>query len=130
MIAVDTNIVVRLLTQDDEQQYNKSLKLFQEQEIFIPDTVILETEWVLRFAYKFKPVEICTAFRNIFGLPNVQISNGTLMAQVLQWHENGLDFADALHLAQSQNCSALYTFDGKFVKRAKELTECEVKELL
>jgi predicted nucleic-acid-binding protein len=41
MIAVDTNIVVRLLTQDDEQQYNKSLKLFQEQDIFIPDTVIL-----------------------------------------------------------------------------------------
>jgi predicted nucleic-acid-binding protein len=37
MIAVDTNIVVRLLTQDDEQQYSKSLKLFQEQDIFIPD---------------------------------------------------------------------------------------------
>jgi len=49
------------------------------------------------------------------------------MAEVLQWHENGLDFA-ALHLAQSQNCSALYTFDDKFVKRAKELTQCEVKE--
>ncbi|MFB2977172.1 type II toxin-antitoxin system VapC family toxin [Microseira sp. BLCC-F43] len=69
MIAVDTNIVVRLLTQDDEKQYNKSLKLFQEQDIFIPDTVILETEWVLRFAYKFKPAEICQAFRNLFGLP-------------------------------------------------------------
>jgi predicted nucleic-acid-binding protein len=55
VIAVDTNIVVRLLTQDYEQQYNKSLALFQEQEIFIPDTVLLETEWVLRFAYHFKP---------------------------------------------------------------------------
>jgi len=128
MIAVDTNIVIRLLTQDDEEQYNRSLKLFQEQEIFIPDTVILETEWVLRFAYKFKPAEICTAFRNIFGLPNVQISNATLIEQVLKWHENGLDFADALHLAQSQNCSALYTFDEKFVKRAKELTEFEIKQ--
>lgn len=39
MIAVDTNVIVRLLTQDDEQQYNKSLKLFQEQDIFIPDTL-------------------------------------------------------------------------------------------
>ena len=55
MIAIDTNIVVRFLTQDDEQQYQKSLKLFQEQELFISDTVILETEWVLRFAYEFKP---------------------------------------------------------------------------
>jgi len=109
MVAVDTNVVVRLLTQDDEQQYNDSLKLFQEQDIFIPDTVILETEWVLRFAYNFKPDEICQAFRNLFGLPNVQLTNGNLMAQVLQWHEHGLDFADALHLAQCQECSAIYS---------------------
>lgn len=72
MISVDTNIVVRFLTQDDKQQYAKSLKLFQEQDIFIPDTVILETEWVLRFAYRFQPQEICQAFRKLFGLPNVQ----------------------------------------------------------
>jgi predicted nucleic-acid-binding protein len=128
MIAVDTNVVVRLLTQDNEQQYNKSLKLFQEQDIFIPDTVILETEWVLRFAYNFKPHEICQAFRSLFGLPNVQVTNASLMAQVLQWHENGVDFADALHLAQSQNCSAIYTFDNQFVNRAKGLTECEVQQ--
>lgn len=128
MIAVDTNIVVRLLTQDDEQQYSKSLKLFQEQDVFIPDTVILETEWVLRFAYKFKPTETCRALKNLFGLPNLQISNASLMAQVLQWHENGLDFADALLLAYSQTCSVMYTFDDKFVKKAGELTRCEVQK--
>lgn len=128
MIAVDTNVVVRLLTQDDEQQYNKSLKIFQEQDIFIPDTVILETEWVLRFAYHFPPNKIREAFKNLLGLPNVQITNGNLMAQVLQWHENGLDFADALHLAQSQNCFAFYTFDTKFVNKAKELTQCVVQQ--
>lgn len=36
-------------------------------------------------------------------------------------------FADALHLAQSQSCSAMYTFDIKFVNRAKGLTECKVQ---
>ena len=128
MIAVDTNVVVRLLTQDDEQQYNKSLKLFYEQDIFIPDTIILETEWVLRFAYHFKPDEVCKAFRNLLGLPNVQLTNGSLMAQVLQWHENNLDFADAFHLAQSHNRSAIYTFDDKFFKRAKGLAPCEVQQ--
>lgn len=127
MIAVDTNVVIRLLTQDDEQQHNKSLKLFQEQDIFIPDTVILETEWVLRFAYHFKPDEICEAFRNLLGLSNVQLANGNLIAQTLQWYEHGLDFADAFHLAQSQNCSAIYTFDSKFVKKGKGLTKCEVQ---
>lgn len=129
MIAVDTNIIVRFLTDDDRQQYNKSLKLFQEQDIFIPDTVVLETEWVLRFAYNFNPDEICKAFKNLFGLPNVRLANESLMAQVLQWHENGLDFADALHLAQSQDCSAIYTFDEKFVKKSKGLSECKVRQL-
>ena len=44
------------------EQFQKSLKLFQEKEIFICNTVILETEWVLRFAYKFSPSEIYQAF--------------------------------------------------------------------
>jgi predicted nucleic-acid-binding protein len=126
--AVDTNIVVRFLTQDDEQQYQKSLKLFQEQDIFISDTVLLETEWVLRFSYHLKPNEICKALRSLLGLPNVQLVNGSGIVQALQWHENGMDFADALHLAHSQTCSTLYTFDTKFVSRARGLTECEVRQ--
>ncbi len=44
MIAIDTNIIVRFLTRDDEQQYKKSFAIFKTKEIFIPDTVILETE--------------------------------------------------------------------------------------
>ncbi|WP_287265562.1 hypothetical protein [Moorena sp. SIO3A2] len=71
MIAVDTNVVVRLLTQDDQLQFNKSVEIFRKQEVFIADTVILETEWVLRFAYKFKPAAICQGLRNLFGLPKI-----------------------------------------------------------
>ena len=62
MISVDTNVIVRLLTKDDAEQFKQSLKLFQEKDIFICDTVILETEWVLRFAYKFSPSEIYQTF--------------------------------------------------------------------
>ena len=51
MIAIDTNIVVRFITKDDELQYQQSLALFKNKNIFIADTVILETEWVFRFAY-------------------------------------------------------------------------------
>ncbi|BAU11246.1 hypothetical protein LEP3755_17390 [Leptolyngbya sp. NIES-3755] len=101
MIAVDTNIIIRLLTRDDEQQYQRSLTLFEQLDIFISDTVILETEWVLRFTYCFTTSDICEALRTLLGLPNVQITNANLIAQVLQWHEQGLDFADAFHLAQS-----------------------------
>lgn len=126
MIAVDTNIVVRLLVKDDERQYHKSVELFQQHEIFISNTVILETEWVLRFAYKFKPGEICQAFRFIFGLPNVEIDNSHSTAQALGWYENGLDFADAIHLATSLHCTAFYTFDDRFMKRATSLIEFNV----
>ena len=53
MIAVDTNIVVRLLTKDDPSQYQKAYHLFDKNDVLITDSVILETEWVLRFAYNF-----------------------------------------------------------------------------
>lgn len=128
MVAVDPNIVVRLLTQDDEVQYQKSLEIFQNHEIFIADTVILETEGVLRFAYQFKPNQVGSALRKLLGLPNIFLTNPILVNQALLWHENGLDFADAFHLAQSQNCDILYTFDEKFIKNASGLTNCKVKK--
>ena len=126
MITIDTNIIVRFLTKDNEEQYKASYSLFEKANIFVPDTVILESEWVLRYAYEFKPKEICTAFKKIFGLRNVTLSNAQMIAQVLQWHEGGIDFADAFHLGLSQNYKSLKTFDEKFIKKARSLTKCLV----
>lgn len=129
MIAIDTNIIIRLLTQDDRLQYQASHKLFATAEdIFIADTVILETEWVLRYAYEFEATTICAAFRKLFGLRNVRVTNAQLLAQVIDWHEQGLDFADAFHLALSQQHPKLKTFDEKFIKRAKKFTSCAVEK--
>jgi len=126
MISVDTNVIIRFLTHDDERQYKKSFTLFNKQEIFISDTVILETEWVLRYAYKFSPDEICNAFVNLFGLKNIHLSNPTFIAQAIEWHKQGMDFSDAMHLTQCQQFEKLYTFDKKFISKAKKLTDCEV----
>jgi len=126
MIAVDTNIIVRFLTHDDESQYKKSFSIFNTKDIFIPDTVILETEWVLRYAYKFSPKDICNAFVNLFGLKNVHLSNPSFISQAIDWHLGGLDFSDAMHLSQCQQYDKLYTFDKNFSTRAKKLTECLV----
>lgn len=127
MIAVDTNVIVRLLTKDDDAQYKVAHKLFSADDIYIADTVVLETEWVLRYAYEFEPEQICTAFRKLFGLKNVRLSNAQLVAQAINWHESGLDFSDAFHLALSQQCSALKTFDDKFIKRARKISSCVVE---
>lgn len=126
MIAVDTNVLVRFLTGDDPQQFKKALRLFETHQVFIPDTVVLEAEWVLRFAYEFSSTEICEAFNRLFGLPNVHCSDPTLIAQAILWHQHGLDFADAIHLALSQKKDRFFTFDTKFIRKAKGLCGCSV----
>ncbi len=126
MIAIDTNIVVRFLTRDDEPQFQKSLTLFKSHDIFIPDTVTLESEWVLRYAYNYTPVTISNALTKLFGLPNVHLANPTIIAQALQWHIDGLDFADALHLSHCQQYKQFFSFDIKFVNKAKEICDCIV----
>ncbi len=126
MIAVDTNIVVRLLTHDDAEQYQKARQLFASNEVFIADSVILECEWVLRFAYHFDSVQINSALTKLFGLPNVHLTHPALLVQALAWHSQGLDFADAFHLAFSQHCKTFYSFDKKMIKAAKYIDGCKV----
>ena len=128
MIAIDTNIVVRFLTKDDAAQFNQSVRIFETEDVFIPDTVILESEWVLRFAYSFEANQISHAFKKMLGLPNVTVRNIEQISLAIDWHERGLDFADAMHLAASQNYAGFYTFDSRFVKQAKGLTNCIVKK--
>jgi len=104
MIAIDTSIVIRLLTKDDAVQYQKAYQLLNQHDVFIADTVILETEWVLRFAYHFDPKHIVEGLNKLFGLQNVHINHPSCVAQAISWHLQGLDFADAFHLANSQHC--------------------------
>ena len=127
MIAVDTNIIIRFLIHDDTKQYKKSFSIFNTQDVFISDTVILETEWVLRYAYEFSPEDICNALVKLFGLSNIHLSNPTFISQAIEWHRQGLDFSDALHLTQCQQYDKLYTFDKKFSSKAKNLTNCSVE---
>jgi len=126
MVAIDTNVIVRFLTRDDENQYLKAFAVFQKKDVFIPETVILETEWVLRYAYQFDPEEICDAFTKLFGLRNVYLSNPHANLLAIEWHRKGLDFSDALHLALSRQHAKFYSFDARFVKKAKGLCGCLV----
>lgn len=126
MVAVDTNVIVRFLTQDDAQQYRKAFVIFNTQEVFISNTVVLETEWVLRFAYKYSQQDICDALINLFGLSNVHLADESAVTQAIQWHKSGLDFADALHLTQCAQSEKLYTFDKRFISKAKDLISCPV----
>jgi len=129
MTGADTNVIVRFLTRDDEDQFNKALALIKREPVFIPDTVWLETEWVLRYAYGFDRSAVSKAFRDLLGLPQIRVSDQNRILLAIEWHGAGLDFADALHLAGSQEADAFATFDQAFVRGAPALGRCRVVEL-
>jgi predicted nucleic-acid-binding protein len=126
MLAVDTNLVVRLLANDDAAQARRAAALFASGQIFISKTVLIESEWVLRFSYELPSNVILQALRNIIGLPNVMVEQQREIADALDGFERGLDFADALHLASSRRAGKFATFDKKLIKRAEKLTDIEL----
>ncbi|MCB1677221.1 MAG: type II toxin-antitoxin system VapC family toxin [Halioglobus sp.] len=128
MIAVDTNVIVRLLTGDDKSQYQKSLRLFRSHDIFISITVLQETEWVLRYSYQFSKHDINKALLGLAGLDNVFIDNPTVLMQALEWHARGLDFSDALHLSHSAPDRHFYTFDQKLISSGGKVTSYALKK--
>ncbi len=118
MRAIDTNILVRYLTRDDPDQALRARRLIEANRIFVPVTVILETEWVLRNAYGFPFLDVAHALRNFCGLENVKIESAELVFRALADADAGMDFADALHLSQATHCEEFCTFDRKLIRRA------------
>ena len=126
MIAVDTNLLVRLMTEDDPAQAQRAAKIMQRDEIFIPKSVMLEMEWVLRHAYGIDRDTICTGFQKLMGLPNVSVEDWQAVFQAILWYRSGFDFADALHLSSSGHADKFVTFDKDFAKKALEVKAIDV----
>ena len=126
MIAIDTNVVVRYLTGDHPTQSAKARALVDKNPVFVPVTVTLESEWVLRSAYGYERVDVAHALRAFAGLPNVTMAQAPVIAAALDLFESGMDFADALHLRLSAECERFVTFDAKFVKTARRTGPPEV----
>lgn len=119
VVAIDTNIVVRYLTGDHPEQSARAREIVDGRPVFVPVTVVLETEWVLRSAYGAKPGDVAKALRAFGGLPQVSIEDAAIVAAALELAEGGMEFADALHLCRSERQEAFLTFDRRFVKAAQ-----------
>jgi len=123
MVTLDTNIWVRYLTNDDKLQVRRSIKLLEQSDaVFMPKTVLLELEWVLRAAYGIKPAVIHQSLLQILGLPMVIAESVGQVAAALDFYAQGFDFGDAMHLASSDTTEAIYTFDERFVRKGKHAT--------
>jgi predicted nucleic-acid-binding protein len=119
MIAVDTNVLVRLLTGDEPEQAAAARALFAAEPIWIAKTVLLETGWVLRSLYGFEESEIRDAFTKLLGLKNVHMEDESSMAAALALSAYGIELADAMHLSSRPPGAAFVSFDIAFVRRAR-----------
>jgi predicted nucleic-acid-binding protein len=121
MIAVDTNVLVRLVTGDDPVQEADSRLLFARESIWIAKTVLLETAWVLSSLYRFEDRAVCDALTRLLGLKNVKVEDEQGVAAALAMNAQGIDIADAMHLASRPRDTAFVTLDKAFARRAKRL---------
>jgi len=119
MIAIDTNVLVRLLLADDPAQTRRARALAESDRLFVSVTVLLETEYVLRALYRIPVADIGSGFRTLLGA--VDVEDRAAVERALDLAAHGVDFADALHVARAGRTTAFATFDTKLLERAKKL---------
>jgi predicted nucleic acid-binding protein len=129
MIAIDTNLVVRYLTGDHPEQSPRARALVDGAAVFVPVTVVLETDWVLRSAYGIDALKVIEALRAFGGLATVTIEDAGGVAAALDLAAKGMDFADALHLSRAGHCEGFATFDRRFARVARKAGNLTVREV-
>ena len=127
MISVDTSILARFYCEDPDdpeaarQRPIARRVILESAALFVPLTVILELEWVMRGFYEVEPVSVCEAMAHLLGMPHVTVEHWEAVSDAVNLHGRGLDFADALHWARSAACNRVLTFDRGFMRRARRL---------
>jgi predicted nucleic-acid-binding protein len=124
MKGVDTNILIRFLIGDDEQQTKKVYKIFKKiesgnKELFVPLLVILELIWVLESAYEISRDEILDSISDFLLMPILKFEHQSALQQfILSAQGSRYDLSDLLiaHSARINGCETVITFDKKASK--------------
>lgn len=118
MIAVDTNVIVRLIMGDSAEELVLAEQVVAEG-VIIPHTVLMETEWVLRSAYRLDRSAIGTAIDKLLSLPTVSVERAQDVRWALDRFAAGADLADMLHIVAISAASAFATFDRRLATAAR-----------
>jgi predicted nucleic-acid-binding protein len=125
MRGIDTNVLVRAVVRDDPAAARRAEALLREHPVYVPVTVMLELEWVLRSRYGHSAAVIAQAMVKIAALENLVMGERDAVIAAAEKLARGWDFADALHHALSQGCDDFVTHDGDLAKRAKRMPAIE-----
>jgi predicted nucleic-acid-binding protein len=131
MKALDTNVLVRFLVRDNEQQSKAVYRKFKQTEadkeiLFIPALVVLETVWVLESVYEVTRQEILYSLDQLILMPILEFeAQSAIRSFVASARENKADLSDLLiaHYARVAGCECVITFD-------KTASNLELFELL
>jgi predicted nucleic-acid-binding protein len=117
--AVDTNVLVRYVVRDDSGQFAAAKSLVdrciaQGLSLFVPVTVTLELEWVLRASFGFPKDDVLRVLSSLFSATELRFESERALEAALHLYRDGTaDFADALHIALATDAGEqpLWTFD-------------------
>jgi predicted nucleic-acid-binding protein len=123
MTALDTNVLVRFLTQDDDAQFRKVLQMLNRKRstFFVCDLVLVETDWVLRSLYGWSGADVADAFARITTIHNLSFENESRLRSSLKGLRDGADLADELIIrsCRDRGTKTFATFDKEIIRRHK-----------
>lgn len=119
MIALDTNVLVRFLVEDDEAQSAAAAALIEEtlsreEGLFVSDIVMCETVWVLGTSYHVRKPEIAAILRDLLRAKQLVFASPDSLSRALAAYASGRgDFSDFLirEHARAAGCDTVATFD-------------------
>jgi predicted nucleic-acid-binding protein len=119
MAALDTNVLVRYLVQDDVAQQAAARRLIRRcvergEKLFVPVTVALELEWVLRSIFRFAKADVVALISGLLSTNELVFESESAMELALALYvQGGADYSDCLHaaLAAQAGQQPLWTFD-------------------
>ena len=125
MPGLDTNVLARWLVTDDDDQTQRAQKLFKsavsrQAPLFVPSTVMLELEWVLRSRYRFDKNSVLQAFNALLETQELEFQAEDALERALHAYRQGAaEFADCLHagLCAAADRAPLLTFDEKAARQ-------------
>lgn len=121
MTGIDTNVIVRFLTRDDLDQYNRAKKFLSSQCTiddpgFLHPIVLCELVWVLKGAYKYGREEIALTLEKLLQTRQIDVGDrDAVRGAIGSYRNSSADFADCLieRLNREAGCKETVTFDEK-----------------
>ena len=116
--AVDTNVFVRLFVEDNPDQYRRANAVFDAHTVFVLNTVLIESEWVLRSIYHFSPVQIVPLMQAALEVRSIEFEDIQIVRKAVSAFAGGMNFADAMLLFSAVDCDEIFSFDAPFRRKA------------